>query len=161
MSNQKIEQMTTADVLLQSAMTFRDASRRSMPVSSTFDHSDDAVRTWIDVVLHEANVAMSEPLEARPECPYLHPVDIDTSDPGIVSDRASFTIQRTSASSVPRIHYHNVTSLPTPDLDDAPQKTFSVSERVANTKAQKKQRETDCARGTHVGHGRTERGKEA
>lgn len=133
-----------ANVLLQSAMTFREASRRDMPVSTTFNDSQEAVRTWIDVVLHEAHVAMSEPLEARPECPYLHPVDIDTSDPGIVSDKESFTIQRVDAGSVPRIHYHNVTFLPTTDVltegeeEDAPQKTFSVSERVANTKAQKK-----------------------
>lgn len=137
--------MSKADVLLQSAMTFREASRRTMPVETTFRDSQGAVRTWIDVVLHEANVSMSDPLDARPECPYLHPVDIDTADPGIVSDRDSLAIRRTSASSVPRIHYHTVTSLPTVsetaggegEWDYVPTKTFSVSERVATTKAQK------------------------
>ena len=82
--------MSTPDVMLQSALTFRDASRRTVPVSTTFEDPHDAVSTWIDVVLHEANVVMSEPLETRPERPYLHPVDIDTSDPGIVSMRGLY-----------------------------------------------------------------------
>lgn len=128
--------MGSADTMLQSALTFREAARRTAPVATSFDDARDAVRTFIDVVLHEAHVAMSEPLEARPECPYLHPVDIDTSDPGIVSDRESLAIRRAAADSIPRIHYHTAT-LPSDDLIEATPKIFSMTERAAIAKAEK------------------------
>lgn len=139
--------MNHADVMLQSAMTFRESPRRTASVDDVFESHEVAVETWMDVVLHEASLAMSRPLEARPECPYLHPVDLDTADPGIVSDRESYEIRRTAAASVPRLKYHSLRPSHTHDEASEPAPpTFSVSEKVATTKAAKTlERELRCA----------------
>lgn len=124
------------NVLLQSALTFRECDERSSPVPPTFDSISSARDLFVDVVLHEAHVAMSQPLDARPEHPYMHPVDVDTEDPGIVDRKLN--ICRTHISQVARLQYRTAAPPPTVvEGDTTSSKVFSVSERVAATKAEK------------------------
>lgn len=124
-----------SQVLLQSAITFHEAGDRSCVVPTSFGSVDEAIETLIDVVLHEAHDRMSRPLDARPEHPYLHPVDVDTDDPGIVD--ANLKICRAPTSKIPRLQYR-VSGATPPVLDTPdPAKIFSVSQRVAATKAEK------------------------
>lgn len=123
-------------VLLQSALTFREATERSDTLPGTFDTVEAAREAFIDVVLHEARDGMSEPLAARPERPYLHPVDVDTEDPGIVD--AKLNICRAPASKLPRLEYRARTSSVAVDVGaPRPPKIFSVSQRVAATRAER------------------------
>lgn len=94
-----------ADVMLQSAITFREAEVRDSVVPNEFASVDEAIDTWINVILHEAHSGMMEPLPVRPERPYLHPVDVDTEDPGIVDDSTRLHIRRRQATEIPRLNY--------------------------------------------------------
>ena len=79
---------------------------REGPVPPTFRSAAHAVGVMTDVLLHEARESMQDPLAARPEQPYLHPVDVDTAEPGIVSSKTSLEILRVPGDQVPRIRYH-------------------------------------------------------
>ena len=136
-------------ILLQSAVTFRESDERSCVVPDSFATVDGAVETMIEVVLHEARDGMSRPLKTRPERPYLHPVDVDTDDPGIVD--AKLNICRAPTSTIPRLEYRGSgtgtlgSKIPTfrgnstSSAADGPPppKIFSVSQRVAVAKAEK------------------------
>jgi hypothetical protein len=78
-------------------------------VPDTFESIARAVSAMTDVLLHEAHESMQQPLSMRPEQPYLHPVDVDTVEPGIVSSRTSLEILRMRGDAVPRIGYHTTT----------------------------------------------------
>lgn len=94
-----------AETLLRSALTFREASERTSPLPSTFDSKESAISIFVDVLLHEANDAMKEPLSSPPDQPFLSPVDIDTDEPGIVDKKEDLTVKRWPSSSVQRIPY--------------------------------------------------------
>ena len=79
---------------------------RTTALPDSFSCVDEAVSTMTDVLLHEARECMQQPLPTRPDRPYLHPVDVDTSEPGIVSSKTSLDILRMRGDEVTRIGYH-------------------------------------------------------
>lgn len=85
-------------------MTFRNAQVRESPVHDTFDDVSHAVKEFMAVLLHEAHESMSEPLSNVPEQPYLHPVDVDTEEPGIVDSREEMRVLRCPLP-LPRVVY--------------------------------------------------------
>jgi len=95
-----------AEQLLQSAVTLHEAPVRTDTLPDTFSSIARAVGAMTDVLLHEAHESMQQPLPARPDQPYLHPVDVDTVEPGIVSSKTSLEILRMRGDDVPRIGYH-------------------------------------------------------
>ena len=97
--------MADPELLLRSAITFHEADRRTAAVPQTFDTAEDAISVWQNVLLHEAREDMSAPLDARPECAYLHPIDVDTDEPGIVADRTKLNILRRRSDSLARLRY--------------------------------------------------------
>lgn len=105
--------MTRAEHLLACTLTYRAALLRREAVERTFDSSDDAVATWFAVLMHEAREAMCVPLDAPPTSPYLHPVDVDTAEPGIVADKVNGHVLRCTLADVPLVTY--VTPPPLPD----------------------------------------------
>lgn len=126
----------SADILLQSALTLREAEPRVTELPSTFASIDEAIATWIDVALHEAGASLAEPLPSRPTCPYLHPVDVDTERPGIVNDRDRGTICRVDAASVKRLAYRiRNDEIACPMHEGDVLKPIALSERAANTRA--------------------------
>ena len=96
--------MSRAAHLLQASLTFRNAPSRTTPVSTRFDDAAHATREWMEVLLHEAKESLSTPLETPPEHPFLHPVDIDTDEPGIVDKKDEMHVLRTTLP-VPNVGY--------------------------------------------------------
>lgn len=122
--------------LLQSAITFHEAPRRTNDVPSQFTSAKEAIRIMTDVLLHEARESMQDPLLSRPAQPYLHPVDVNTSEPGIVSSKTSIEIMRVCADDVPRFGYHNCETVPTEEREDVI--TVQRSKRAADRDAERK-----------------------
>lgn len=98
--------------LLSCALTYYEADLREVPLARTFESDSHALHTFLDVLMHEARESLQEPLAAAPDNPFLHPVDVDTEDPGIVHQESQ--IRRCSAATLPRIVYARP-SQPTPD----------------------------------------------
>ena len=98
---------TKAEVLLGSAIAFREGEARKFPLPSSFQTPKDAIQEMASVLIHEGMEAMKEPLEGRPENTYLHPVDIETEEPGIVEgeEDGKDKILRRDHSSVPLPFY--------------------------------------------------------
>jgi hypothetical protein len=86
--------MNTAEDLLRSALTFRDAQPRSTELGTTFPDVPSGIADMMSVMLHEAHMAMSQPLETCPESTFLHPVDITSDEPGIVDSKEELRIRR-------------------------------------------------------------------
>lgn len=87
----------TPETLLACTLTYREAPQRTERVPTEYEDVDAAVATFTKVLLHEAHEAMQAPLAAQPTEAYLHPVDIDTSEPGIVTSRTDVQILRNAA----------------------------------------------------------------
>lgn len=119
--------MSSALELLSCTMTFRNASSRQERVQSTFASADEAVRVWLDVLLHEAREAMREPLAAVPRARYLHPVDVNTDTPGIFDDRESDHVFRARTESLPNVTY-DTASVPQPPARQVVECTDVVDE---------------------------------
>lgn len=128
-----------AEQLLQSAVTLHEAPVRTDTLPDTFTSISCAVNSMTDVLLHEAHESMQQPLPTRPEQPYLHPVDVDTVEPGIVSSKTSLEILRMRGDDVPRIGYHTMTDEAVEETNDDDvvvviNKTQRASERDAERK---------------------------
>ena len=96
--------MSRAAHLLQCALTYRNAQSRTTPVSTRFDDAAHATREFMEVLLHEAKESLQAPLETPPEHTYLHPVDIDTDEPGIVDKKEELHVLRCTLP-VPNVVY--------------------------------------------------------
>lgn len=95
----------SAEELLACAVTYRDAPSRTEELASTFPSTEGAVRTWFEVLMHEAKLALEAPLAEPPVSKYLHPVDIETTEPGIVDCRDGEHVLRRDAATLPRAVY--------------------------------------------------------
>lgn len=128
-----------AEQLLQSAVTLHEAPTRAETLPDTFSSIASAVREMTDVLLHEAHECMQQPLPTRPDQPYLHPVDVDTVEPGIVSSKTSLEILRMKGDDVRRIGYHTMRGETVEETNDDDvvvviNKTQRASERDAERK---------------------------
>lgn len=77
---------TRADRLLCCAVAYRNAQSDASTVPDTFKSESVGVATMMSVLWHEANQAMNESI-LPPDDAFLHPVDIDTEEPGIVAHK--------------------------------------------------------------------------
>lgn len=105
--------MSRAEELLSCTLTFRDATPRTEELANTFETVGDAVKEWMHVLLHEAHESMKEPLATPPIQPYLHPVDVDTNEPGIVDKRDELHVLRRPPN-LPRFVYSARPTRPPP-----------------------------------------------
>ena len=76
-----------AETLLSCALTYREATPRTERMTTTFSSVSEAVSTFTDVLMHEAHEAMVDPLSTAPVQPFMHPVDVETDEPGIVDQK--------------------------------------------------------------------------
>lgn len=121
-----------AEHLLRCALTYRDAASRTRPLTSTFESPTDAVAEWMRVLMHEAGEAMREPLAEAPEHPYLHPVDVDTDDPGIHDKRDDPTHVLRCTLPAPRVTY---TARPDAVVRPPPETTTPVERSAEEARA--------------------------
>ena len=85
---------TQAERFLCCAVAYRNREDTEMAaVPSTFENEEQAIKCMIDVLWHEAKVSMQTEI-TQPEDTFLHPVDIDTTEPGIVTSRARHEVMR-------------------------------------------------------------------
>lgn len=130
-----------AERLLCCAVAYRDAESRSAPVPTDWPTAAAAVETMMRVLWHEAHEAMAEPI-AAPDAAYLHPVDLDTDEPGIVVSKSGTEVRRRKPP-FPPVDYiapvRTARALPPTSLTDARAKARRECEvMVEETKARAK-----------------------
>ena len=108
----------SVDRLLSVAMTLREAPTRDTPLPTSFDSAEKALATMRDVLLHEAHECFQHEI-SPPDTACLHPVDIDTDEPGIVG--MDDTVRRVRAHDVPRVRYTPTEPRPEMALPVAPE----------------------------------------
>lgn len=98
-------QMTTtrAERYLCCAVAYRNHDAPLATLPATFESEEAAVAQLMNVLWHEAKESMRTEI-ARPEDPFLHPVDIDTPEPGIVTSRAKGEVMRRQVP-LPKVAY--------------------------------------------------------
>lgn len=136
-----------ADHLLCCAVTYRDRDVQIEPLPEVYVDVSTAVRHMTDVLWFEAKQSMSSNIDT-PVDPYLHPVDIDTTEPGIVTSRqkSSTVLRRTVP--LPRVVYDRrspvrctVRSDPPRTLTEA--RAVALEEKVANAASRRKTAQRD------------------
>lgn len=93
-----------ADRLLCCAVAYRNAEVPSNVIPESFANENDAVSSMMNALWFEARQSMSENISA-PEDTYLHPVDIDTDEPGIVASKTKQTDILRRKAPLPRVVY--------------------------------------------------------
>ena len=117
--------MSRLDYLLSCAMTYKDAAPTEAAQPETFADVEAAIRSHMDALLFEARECMAEPIEA-PEAAYLHPVDVDTPEPGIVSSKTGVDVLRRRLP-LPKVTYASrVLGRAAPPVDSAPTPRHTV-----------------------------------
>lgn len=84
---------TRAERYLCCAVAYRNHDAPLTELPTTFESEKSAVGHMMNVLWHEAKESMRAEI-ARPEDAFLHPVDIDTAEPGIVTSRAKGEVMR-------------------------------------------------------------------
>lgn len=93
-----------ANRLLCCAVAYRNADVSSSVVPETFVSENDAVQAMMNTLWFEARQSMSETI-SMPEDTYLHPVDIDSDEPGIVASKSKQTDILRRKAPLPRVVY--------------------------------------------------------
>jgi superfamily I DNA and/or RNA helicase len=99
--------MNREEHLLCCALTFKHAKTRETPLDEEFRTIEEGVRTMTDVLMHEAHHTFQKPVQV-PTTPYLHSVDIDTEEPGIVAAKEKVDVVRRKLP-LPRVRYDKST----------------------------------------------------
>lgn len=78
--------MQRADRLLCCAATYRSWDKDCAPLEDRFEGVEEGVRRMMDALVFEARESMREGIDA-PEDAYLHPIDLESDEPGMVVSR--------------------------------------------------------------------------
>lgn len=116
-----------ADRLLCCAVAYNNAEVKDMPIpviNSTVS-TEDVIQNMMNVLWFEAKEGMKQVMTEAPIEPYLHAVDIDTTEPGIVSSKNKMDIHRRQVP-LPQVQYkrrdpiklYNTFNDLTPQLDN-------------------------------------------
>lgn len=132
-----------AEHLLSCALTYRESQPRKDSIPLKFNTASEAVSQFMDVLMHEAREGMQEALTDPPDQPFMHPVDMDTNEPGIVDQKEELHILR-CATTMPRVVYRPRSSDRTdtqapkaPPIHDKPCAIIEVTADKAEQRAQK------------------------
>ena len=95
-----------ADRLLCCAVAYTNANVEEVPIPVINSSSsiEDVIQSMMNVLWYEAKQNMSESMTDMPSDPYLHAVDIDTSEPGIVASKNKLDIHRRKLP-IPNVNY--------------------------------------------------------
>lgn len=99
--------MDRSEHLLCCALTYKNATLREKELPSTFEDIESAKTVMQEMLLHEAKESFKKQIPV-PECPYLHSVDIDTDEPGIIDARDRLNVVRRKLP-LPQIEYSSTT----------------------------------------------------
>lgn len=78
---------------LQCALTYRECTIQSKPLRNEYETPAALLDDMMHVLMHEAHHDMSESI-AAPQNPYMHPIDMHTSEPGIVTGTRATEVVR-------------------------------------------------------------------
>jgi hypothetical protein len=95
-----------ADRLLCCAVAYANAETVDAPIPTINSSSsvDDVIQSMMNVLWFEAKHNMNESMTDVPSDPYLHAVDMDTNEPGIVSSKGKLDIHRRKLP-IPKVSY--------------------------------------------------------
>ncbi len=85
--------MSKAEKLLRCAVSYYDHKEEPKPISNTFSSISEGIQSFMDVLMLEAHENFQQPID-EPEDPFLHPVDVDTTNPGIVASKDATIIRK-------------------------------------------------------------------
>jgi len=125
-----------ADRLLCCAVAYSNAEVQEVPIPVINSSSsiEDVIQSMMNVLWYEAKQNMSESMTDMPSDPYLHAVDIDTAEPGIVASKNKLDIHRRKLPT-PNIKYSQ--RKPIKLYDAFEDLTPTVSNEVALGRAEK------------------------
>ena len=95
-----------ADRLLCCAVAYTNAETVDTPIPNINGSTSvqDVIKSMMNVLWFEAKENMSECMTDVPTDPYLHAVDMDTNEPGIVSTKGKMDIHRRKLP-IPKVSY--------------------------------------------------------
>lgn len=116
-----VKMTSRTDRLLCCAVAYSNAevSETPIPIVNSSTSVEDLIGSMMNVLWFEAKQNMSEAMTDVPSDPYLHAVDIDTAEPGIVASKTKMDIYRRK--------------LPTPSItyrQREPMKLYNVFENL-------------------------------
>ncbi len=96
------------DRLLCCAVAYANAETKETPIPNINSNSsvEDVIQSMMNVLWYEAKQTMTESMTDIPSDPYLHAVDVDSGEPGIVSSKGKLDIHRRKLP-VPNISYNH------------------------------------------------------
>ena len=100
--------------MLSCAVTFRNAELRSSAIECKLSSPEEAIELWTSVLLHEAKESMQDAMTEAPIRPFMHPVDVDTDEPGVVDQKEDLHVMRRPHREIPRVHY--LRAAPRPEM---------------------------------------------
>ena len=131
--------MPSAQQLLSCALTYRESEERTTPISLKFETEEEAIGIFTEVLLHEAKNSLSNAIPA-PENPYLYPVDVDTTEPGIVDSRNEFHVLRGTAN-MARVSYKRMNKVSSKEQEELPTVVNTTLEKAEKEAKADKKRE--------------------
>lgn len=136
-----------ADRLLCCAVAYKEANVEETPVPDSFKNVEEAVTVFMNTLWYEAKKTMSESI-SMPEEAYLHPVDIDTDEPGIVTSKAKTNEVHRRKAPLPKITYQKtlptnvqVQAPPTISLEEARARSAQNMEKAVKSEQKRASRE--------------------
>lgn len=150
---QKSDMATTrAERLLCCAVAYRNHEAdeaQQTPLPGKFKSEQEAVQAMMHVLWHEAKASMQEEIQ-KPDDSYLHAVDIDSGEPGIVTSRVKCEVLRKNLP-LPRVVYDRKTRTrpAAPQVKLSPPKSVeealeaAIKRQAAAQKAQQKSARKD------------------
>ena len=125
-----------ADRLLCCAVAYRNAEVEGHLLPDKFSGEKEAVDSMMKVLWFEAKHSMSEQIPAPDEA-YLHPVDIDSGEPGIVTSKSKQPEILRRKVPLPQVVYHKRAPRQAPAVKIDPPCSVEDAHTEA-TKAEKK-----------------------
>lgn len=129
-----------ADRLLCCAVAYTNAEVEEVPIPVINESTsvEDLIGSMMNVLWFEANQNMKEVITDVPPDPYLHAVDIDSSEPGIVSSKGKLDIHRRKLP-VPKVVYKQREPIKLYNImNDVPEMSIEDALEKASKEAAKK-----------------------
>ncbi len=117
------------DRLLCCAVAYTNAEISETPIPKVTSSTtvEEHIENMMNVLWFEAKQTLTQPMTDIPSDPYLHVVDMDTMEPGIVSSKAKLDVHRRKVP-VPKVTYNHRKPMKLYDIFEDSQPELSVNE---------------------------------
>lgn len=138
-----LSKMTSrTDRLLCCAVAYCQADIEPSALGEVSSDVEGHIGKMMNVLWFEAKESMSKPIDV-PSDPYLHAVDIDSSEPGIVSSKGKLDIYRRKLP-IPKVGYRHRTPAPKRKFENSlPSQTLQEAIEAAEKQERKLQKQVE------------------